>query len=61
MKKIYRLKDFPIDEKTLMLQETLFHNANGYLGVRGNLEEGLPQQLNTMRGTYLNGFYLGGS
>ncbi len=57
MKKIYRLKDFPIDEKTLMLQETLFHNANGYLGVRGNLEEGLPQQLNTMRGTYLNGFY----
>ncbi|MDO4815626.1 MAG: glycosyl hydrolase family 65 protein [Bacillota bacterium] len=57
MKKIYRLKDFPIDEKALMLQETLFHNANGYLGVRGNLEEGLPQEFNTMRGTYLNGFY----
>ncbi len=57
MKKVYRLKDFQIDEKALMLQETLFHNANGYLGVRGNLEEGLPQHMNTMRGTYINGFY----
>lgn len=57
MEKIYRLKDFPISEESLMLQETLFHNANGYLGVRGALEEGLPEDFNTMRGTYINGFY----
>ena len=40
-----------------MLQETLFHNANGYLGVRGCLEEGVPEDWNTMRGMYVNGFY----
>ncbi|MCI5956426.1 MAG: family 65 glycosyl hydrolase, partial [Clostridiales bacterium] len=43
--------------RELALQETLFHNANGYIGVRGNLEEGLPEGVDTMRGTYLNGFY----
>jgi len=57
LEKIYCVKNFPIDEKTLKLQETLFHNANGYLGVRGTLEEGVPAEFNTMRGTYLNGFY----
>ena len=55
--KTYRISDFPLDEKTLMLQETLFHNANGYLGVRGNLEENVPDSFVTMRGTYINGFY----
>ena len=39
------------------LDETLFHNANGYIGVRGSLEEGVPHDFNTMRGTYINGFY----
>jgi len=39
------------------LDETLFHNANGYLGVRGSLEEGVPKDFNTMRGIYINGFY----
>lgn len=39
------------------LNETLFHNANGYLGVRGALSEGTPDGWNTMRGTYVNGFY----
>lgn len=43
--------------RELALQETLFHNANGYIGVRGNLEEELPEGVDTMRGTYLNGFY----
>lgn len=57
MEKQYTVTDFSLDEKTLMLHETLFHNANGYLGVRGCLEEGVPQSFNTMRGTYVNGFY----
>ena len=39
------------------VNETLFHNANGYLGVRGCLEEGVPDGWDTMRGTYINGFY----
>lgn len=43
------------DPKMLNLEETLFHNANGYIGARGNLEEGLPKGFPTMRGMYLNG------
>ena len=57
MNRQYIISDFSCDEKTLMLHETLFHNANGYLGVRGCLEEGVPQGYNTMRGMYVNGFY----
>ncbi len=34
--------------------ETLFTVANGYLGLRGNLEEGVPVY---QPGSYLNGFY----
>ncbi len=39
------------------LDESLFYNGNGYLGVRGCLEEGVPKGIDTMRGTYINGFY----
>ncbi len=39
------------------MNETLFHNANGYIGVRGCLEEGVPDKWDTMRGMYINGFY----
>ncbi|MDE7285927.1 MAG: family 65 glycosyl hydrolase, partial [Lachnospiraceae bacterium] len=57
MGKIYQVREFEIDEKNLQLQETIFHNANGYIGVRGTLEEGVPKDWDTMRGTYINGFY----
>jgi len=57
LKKQYTISDFSLDEKTLMLHETLFHNANGYLGVRGCLEENVPHGYDTMRGMYVNGFY----
>lgn len=43
--------------KENFLNETLFHNANGYIGVRGCLEEGVPNGTDTMRGIYINGFY----
>ena len=36
--------------------ETLFHCANGYLGVRGCLEEGPENGSVSIRGTYINGF-----
>lgn len=45
------------NEEENILCETLFHNANGYIGVRGSLEEGLAHGINTMRGMYINGFY----
>ncbi len=54
---IYSVKDTDLNNDTLMLNETLFHNANGYLGVRGCYEEGYPTEYKTIRGTYINGFY----
>lgn len=44
-------------EKT-PVNETLFSLGNGYLGMRGTFEEGLPGCSNhTNEGTYINGFY----
>ena len=51
---IKRNDDFR-DIPGLQLHETLFHNANGYIGVRGALEEG--GYTPSVRGTYINGFY----
>ena len=50
-------RDENYDNKTLRLNETLFSNANGYIGVRGTLEEGVPADFSTMRGMYLAGVY----
>jgi alpha,alpha-trehalose phosphorylase len=47
-----RETDFALD--SLPQSETIFSLSNGYLGLRGNLEEGAPA---FERGTYLNGFY----
>jgi alpha,alpha-trehalose phosphorylase len=52
---IIERKDDPFDIGSLLLHETLFHNANGYIGVRGALEEGGYQP--SVRGLYINGFY----
>ena len=57
MHRIYRVESLTDTPRELALQETLFHNANGYIGVRGTLEEGVPEGMDTMRGTYINGFY----
>ncbi len=53
----YRMKNFSLENDSLMLQETLFHNANGYLGVRADFEEGYPAGFRSVRGQYINGFY----
>lgn len=50
-------KDFPLTNEELRLQETLFHTANGYIGVRGNFEEGYPMDYISSRGQYINGVY----
>ncbi|MDR1900498.1 MAG: family 65 glycosyl hydrolase, partial [Treponema sp.] len=54
---IYEVDASCLDGASLLLYETLFHNANGYLGVRSNFEEGYPEGFDTIRGTYINGFY----
>jgi Trehalose and maltose hydrolases (possible phosphorylases) len=41
----------------IKLNETLFTVANGYLGVRGNYEEGVPENIPTTKGTYINAFF----
>lgn len=54
---IYRIENLKLDNEELLLNETIFHNANGYLGVRSNFEEGYPEGYDTIRGSYINGFY----
>jgi alpha,alpha-trehalose phosphorylase len=46
-----------LDPERLALEETLYHCANGYLGVRGCFEEGYPEGIPSVRGTYINAFY----
>ncbi|MDA3932306.1 MAG: family 65 glycosyl hydrolase [Tenericutes bacterium] len=43
--------------KETFLDETIFTTQNRYLGVRGCFEEGLKDNHDTMRGTYINGLY----
>lgn len=57
MQRVYSVRSAQPTHDQLALQETVFHNANGYLGVRGTLEEGAPRGMETMRGAYVNGFY----
>ncbi|RXJ01341.1 glycoside hydrolase family 65 protein [Anaerobacillus alkaliphilus] len=37
--------------------ESLFSIGNGYLGVRGNFEEGYGDDMSSVRGTYINAFH----
>ncbi len=54
---LYYTKEISLENGELMLDETLFHNANGYIGVRGAFEEGYPEGFESIRGQYINGFY----
>ncbi|MDR1986391.1 MAG: beta-phosphoglucomutase [Treponema sp.] len=57
MKTIYKIENLQTEKAALLLNETLFHNANGYIGIRSNFEEGYPEGVDTIRGSYINGFY----
>lgn len=46
-----------LDKNEIALMETLFHTANGYIGVRNSLEEGASEGAATIRGTYINAYY----
>ena len=39
------------------LEETLYHSANGYIGVRASFEEGYAEKAAAAPGIYLNAFY----
>lgn len=54
---VYEINDLKLDNDELILNETIFHNANGYIGVRSNFEEGYKEGYDTIRGSYINGFY----
>ncbi|MEW5816025.1 MAG: beta-phosphoglucomutase [Spirochaetota bacterium] len=51
---VWKIREVTFDPSILARNETIFALANGYLGLRGNFEEGF---LNIVNGTYLNGFY----
>ena len=46
-----------LDPSRLVLEETLYHCANGYIGVRGCFEEAYPEGIRSVRGSYVNAFY----
>lgn len=53
----WNISNSGIREDQLLNLESLFALGNGYLGVRGNFEEGYPEGMNSIRGTYLNAFH----
>jgi len=50
----WRIREEDFREALLPQSESIFSVGNGYLGLRGNFEEGAPVYQN---GTYINGFY----
>ncbi|MDR1538457.1 MAG: beta-phosphoglucomutase [Clostridiales bacterium] len=56
-KYIYSLESPALEQDELLVHETVFHNANGYIGVRSCFEEGYPEGCESIRGTYINAFY----
>ncbi|MDR0718689.1 MAG: family 65 glycosyl hydrolase [Treponema sp.] len=53
----YSINYLSLNNKDLVVNETIFHNANGYIGIRNNFEEAYPSGYNTVRGSYINAFY----
>jgi len=54
---VYKITDLKLDNYNLLLNETLFHNANGYIGIRYSFEEGYLEDYQSVQGQYINGFY----
>lgn len=46
-----------LDKNELMKEESIYMLGNGYLGVRGNFEEGYGELSSSIRGTYINAFH----
>ena len=52
-----KIERFGLDKSAVAQRETIFHTANGYLGVRASFEEGVPAKVRSIRGAYINAFY----
>ncbi|WP_229074646.1 glycoside hydrolase family 65 protein [Actinoplanes sp. DH11] len=50
----WQVRETRLETELLAQMESVFALANGYLGLRGNLDEGEPHEIS---GTYLNSFY----
>ena len=57
MRSEWIISDNSLDVEGLLKNESIFNVSNGYIGVRGNFEEGYPVNYPTIRGTYINAFY----
>lgn len=53
----WKLTSSKLDEQNLLIDESLFALGNGYLGIRGNFEEGYDHTFKSIRGAYINGFH----
>lgn len=54
---MWKLEENSLSNEKLLVNESLFALGNGYLGVRGCFEEGYAEEYESIRGTYINGFY----
>ena len=54
---IYEIDNIELSRYNLSLYEALFHNANGYIGVRYDFEEGCLPEYCFVPSQYINGFY----
>ena len=54
---VYQIENMGLANEQCLLNETVFHNANGYIGIRSDFEEGYARGYDTIRGSYINGFY----
>ncbi|RNA67616.1 glycoside hydrolase family 65 protein [Alteribacter keqinensis] len=53
----WKLTRTAINNEELLTNESLFAIGNGYIGVRGNFEEGYGEGMTSIRGTYINAFH----
>lgn len=53
----WKLTKYELDNENLLINESLLSLGNGYLGVRGNFEEGYSEGSKSIRGTYINAFH----
>ena len=54
---VWSIRNTELTQAELLNVESLFALGNGYIGVRGNFEEGYAAGMNSIRGTYLNAFH----
>lgn len=53
----WQIEELEFDAGNNHRNETIFSLGNGYLGLRGTFEEGLPGNIPSTPGTYINGIY----